>query len=160
MQSDSVYIPESEKEECYFKIDNGEIPYRFMRAKQPSRSLVVFFHGAVDKSKRTAPVFTPCFEEISLYAHQISISDPTILCKEEITLAWYAGHDSFHTQTHLPKFIEKVKEHLLIEKIIFVGTSGGGFAALFNSWHFEKSFVIVQNPQTKISSYYKRHIET
>ena len=52
------------------------VPVHFRRGT--SDQLVAIFHGAIVFARRSVPVFTPFIDAI-YDAHQISISDPTML---------------------------------------------------------------------------------
>lgn len=132
----------------------GEVlPIRFRRAGD-AKVLIVYFHGAVNKNKRQVPVFTGLSTLFDKSAHQISISDPSMFKPFPITMSWYAGHEGFALQALLPEFVSKLATELAVERVIFFGSSGGGFAALYYSWHFQDSVAVVAVPQTDIFKYY------
>src|SRR5699024_565358 len=69
---------------------------------------------------------------------------------------WYAGNQQQpDLQTSLIKIISKLADDLRTERLVFFGGSGGGFAAMFFSYHFPGSLALVFNPQTKIANYSK-----
>lgn len=135
------------------------IPVRFYKAKYPTKTLIVMFHGAVDRQTRTVPSFVGFSPILADGAHLLSISDPSMLVDGDFSLSWYAGDQNFAAQDILRDFFAAVCESFDIERTIYFGTSGGGFAALFYSWHHPGSIVVAGNPQTKISDYYSGHVD-
>ena len=133
------------------------IPVRFKRGNAEAQALIISFHGAVDRATREVPAFIPFMPELSPRTHQLSVSDPTIMLREDIAIAWYAGFEGFDLQTALRAILAEIIVQLAVKRPIFFGTSGGGFAALFQGWHVEGSVMIVGNPQTDILKYYDSH---
>lgn len=133
------------------EVDNGIVPLSFRRGT--TDTLVVSFHGAVNKEKRTPPVFPAHSRFSSPKPHQLSISDPTILLPGDFGVSWYAGHEGFDTQAAILDIVREAARMLKARNLIFLGGSAGGFAALYNSWHFEDSYAVVAGPQTNLDRY-------
>ena len=74
-------------------------------------------------------------------------------------LAWYAGHEGFELQTILPELFQHIIESLGATRVAFVGSSGGGFAALYYSWQIPGSIAVVSNPQTNLNRYNRGLLE-
>lgn len=121
---------------------------------QGARSLVVSFHGAANRDKRPYPQFLNFREGIDSVAHQISITDATLGLDDKLAIGWYAGAPGLLLQKLLPPFFEQLKQGLGIERVVFVGSSGGGFGALYYSWHCSGSVAVVQVPQTNVWKYH------
>jgi len=85
--------------------------------------------------------------------NRIFISDPSLLISPTLNLAWYAGNSKQRLQQILQDIIAKVVSAFGSEKLVFFGTSGGGFASLYYSSQFPGSLAIVANPQTNIARY-------
>lgn len=149
------------EETTFIEVGTNKIPVRFKKGSDKSKALIVTFHGAIDRTTRQVPAFVPWFPDLDTYAHQLSVSDPSLLDHEDITLAWYSGSESFSLQSSLSRFLDDFADTLGVSKLIFFGTSGGGFAALYNNWHSRHDFsiAIAGNPQTNILRYYNRHID-
>lgn len=153
-----VNLIENRKSKRFILSGTREVPIRFKKARnENAKVLAVLFHGAVDKSKRPIPTFQPFFNEISGSAHQISISDPSMLRDGDHTICWYIGDDQFNTQKVVKEIIDGFVSELNIERLIFVGSSGGGFASLYFSWHFPNSIAFTCSPQVDIEEYYFGH---
>jgi pimeloyl-ACP methyl ester carboxylesterase len=138
-------------------IDGGELPVS-VRLRDSS-TLVFSFTGAVDRSQHTLPRFA----STSLYdyvpASIIGLSDPSLDRSVQLTLAWYAGHEGFELQKILPDVLRRMIDSLDATRVAFVGSSGGGFAALYYSWQIPGSVAIVSNPQTNLNRYFRAHRE-
>lgn len=157
----SIAISEASSGNSEWAVTYGldqQLHIRF-RKVEASDCLVVHFHGAVDRTKRTPPVFQPFQASIEKVAHQLSISDPAMLRPGAATLGWYCGHEGADVQEEIRSFVFDVVQVLGIKRLIFIGGSGGGYAALLNSWHFEGSLAIAVSPQTNLKNYYSGHIK-
>lgn len=130
----------------------------WLRQRNRSDTVVVSFHGAVDRATRQPPVFMPSFPLRGNAPSQLAISDPALLEPGEFSLAWYSGQPGLALQQALPAVIGDVMRHLGASRVIFVGSSGGGFASLYYSWHFPDSVALVSVPQTNMRTYHKGHI--
>lgn len=124
-----------------------------------AETLLIGFHGAIDRSSRPVPAFIPFLPGIGDVVHQLSVADPSLRTSPEISMSWYAGDSDFDAQHLLPKLFQDVSRALGVRRTIYFGTSGGGFAALFYSRQHSGSLAIVGNPQTKIGGFYPRHID-
>lgn len=119
-----------------------------------ARSLVVAFHGAANRDKRPYPQFLNFRAGIDSAAHQVSITDATLGLDDELAIGWYSGAPGLLLQELLPPFFDRLKNGLGVERTAFVGSSGGGFGALFYSWHCSGSVAVVQVPQTNVWKYH------
>lgn len=120
---------------------------------------MICFHGAVNRETREIPAFIPFLPNVDQYAHQLLISDPSMMLDGEFSMSWYAGDSAFESQKVLPDFFQAICDFLEIDRTIYLGTSGGGFGALYYAWHHPGSVVIAGNPQTRIQDYYAGHVE-
>lgn len=130
-----------------------------LRRAAAANTLVVGFHGSVDRVNRPVPAFISFIPEAGNYAHQLLISDPSLPLHPELSMAWYAGDAGFPAQSALRTALRSAAEALGVSRVIYFGTSGGGFAALYYSWHDPGSLALVGNPQTSVGAYYSRHIQ-
>lgn len=120
-----------------------------------ARTLTVLFHGAINRTLREYPAFLRPIRGLSESSHQISIADVGLLASDQTTNGWFIGTRSTPLQDLLPPFIENLAAALDVERVVFVGSSGGGFGALYYSWRLPESIAVVQVPQTNIYAYYK-----
>ena len=140
------------------EVEGTKIPLRVRPGAAHARNALFLFHGAVDRATREVPAFAPFLPDLSDQVHQIAISDPSILARDGFGMSWYAGHEGFAGQDILRRLIAEIAEALNARRLLFFGSSGGGFGALYFSWHFPDSFCICACPQTSMHSYYSGHI--
>ena len=155
-------VNEIERIAGHYVIDiNGvDINFNFSPSKDRlSSTLILGFHGSVNRQKRDLPSFMSFLPSVDTDAHQICIADPSLNTDSNLSMSWFAGHDGFLTQDELRGFILNLCGELKVNRTIYFGTSGGGFAALFYSYFHENSLALVGNPQTAINKYFKSHID-
>lgn len=139
--------PGSEVQDC-FSIEGADLHFRFLRGKHEASPLIVRFHGAIAPERRPLPVFQRNLPKFSDIAHQITICDPTLVAKDGFNLGWYAGHEGLDVQGIIRRFLEVLTQALTPSRTIYLGSSGGGFAALYFSYHDADSVAVVMVPQT------------
>jgi hypothetical protein len=138
---------------------NGlRLPIRFRKANQAD-CLIVHFHGAVDREKRNPPIFQPFQNSVNAISHQLSISDPAMLRPGTASLGWYCGQAGSDLQSEIRILIALAARALDAKRLIFFGGSGGGYAALMYSWHFEGSIAVAVSPQTRLANHYPNNIK-
>lgn len=142
----------------FYCTDAGHDIPMWLARKTGSKVLYISFHGAIDRTKRALPVFSPARPITGNDANQLIIADPTMHVPGAFTLSWYAGSEGFNLQETLLDLIRRTVSHLNIEHIVFMGGSGGGFASLYYSWHFPDSTCIAVSAQTNIEKYYAGHV--
>lgn len=141
-----------------FEQDGYPVHVKFMRSPVKTNRLIVAFHGAVARNTdRSVFDRTRNVKSVSRFAHQISIFDPTIVRNEKLSMGWYLGDQVYPAQSVLQKFIARIIETLQAERVIFMGSSGGGFAALYFGFHHPGSIVIPIVSQARIPHYYSGH---
>ncbi len=134
------------------------VPVRFRHVRN-GRSLVISFHGAVDRATRSVPVFPAFMRDLGGEVSQLSVSDPSMLKEGAFGLSWYAGHQGFPSQVILSLLFERIVEAFEFSRVVFLGSSGGGFASLFYSSLIPGSIAIAVAPQTSMHAYYAGHIK-
>jgi hypothetical protein len=141
------------------EIHGVDVHLNFQPAASTSAdTLIIGFHGSVDRSNRSVPAFIPFLPGVGGDVHQLTIADPSLRTTPEIAMAWFAGDSEFEAQKLLPDFFHSISQVLDVRRTIYFGTSGGGFAALFYSRQHSGSLALVGNPQTNISGFYPRHV--
>lgn len=154
------FIDIPERLESHFVDIGGAEPVATRAWPAPgAKALVVLFHGAVNRKTHEYPKYLGYRRGVHPHAHQIAFSDPSLLLSDKLSMGWFAGSSGTPLQSLLPPFITGLVESLGVEKLIFVGGSGGGFAALFYSWAFPGSTAVVMVPQTNINGYHRSHRE-
>lgn len=125
-----------------------DVPIHFKRGSIDS--LIVLFHGGMDRSKRDFPFFQPF---LPFRAHQLSVSDPTLFEDTSLPSGWYLGAEGKNLPEALAELFRQLAEKLGAKRRIYVGGSAGGFAALLYSHYDSGSLAIPSNPQTNLETY-------
>lgn len=139
--------------------DGCEIITQFMPCSTDCDTLIVRFHGAIQREKRALPAFQANLKQMQGYAHQLTLCDPTMMTRDGFSLGWYAGHEALDVQGILKRFFSQVREVLGIRRMIYLGSSGGGFAALHYSFFDPGSVAVVMGPQTSMKAHIPAALE-
>lgn len=119
--------------------------------------LFVMTSAAVDRNKITLPNFNrwTWAGAGKFPGHVLCIADPTLELNKDMKLGWYLGTDRHEVTDDLCRFIRRFALILGIpdDKIVFWGSSGGGFAALALASRIEGSVAVAINAQTDALSY-------
>lgn len=130
---------------------------------QSSRSseLFVALHGANRREKNIYPRFERVASLRKSAPALIAFADPSLRLddKREMLLSWYLGGPDWDPLHDMSKVIRKVMGKSGAKRVIFVGGSGGGFAALRASAMFPGSMAFVQAPQTVLARYIPHVVE-
>lgn len=118
-----------------------------------SDTLVVSFHGAVDRNSTRLPRFERLKSLKERDHSSMFIADPTLYLDKGLSLSWYAGWQQVDVQRLIAKWIVNVVEQLNIRNLILSGSSGGGFTALQVASFIPNSVALAFNAQTDISAY-------
>ena len=149
----SVLGPKTKAVNRTFNFEGAEIITQFMQCSTESDTLIVRFHGAIQRENRPLPAFQANLKQMQGYAHQITVCDPTMMTREGFSLGWYSGHEALDVQNILRRFFAQVREFLGIRRMIYLGSSGGGFAALHYSYFDSDSAAVVMGPQTSMRAH-------
>lgn len=117
-------------------------------------TLVVALHGALHRGKYRLPRFEWLTSLLNYDVNSLYFGDPTLGLDEKIQLTWYTGWRGADVQAHIANWIIKVARQLYAEKVIILGSSGGGFAALQISALVPDSVCLPFNPSTHIHQYW------
>lgn len=118
--------------------------------------IMLSFNGAVARNNNFAPffAFSGISEKIKLPL--IAFSDPTLSMSKGIGLSWYAGNEHY---PNLPEVLAGICDRIIEvtgKKLLLVGGSGGGFAALNIQTLMKlklQTKLVVWNPQTDLIAY-------
>lgn len=122
--------------------------------KRDSDTLIVQFHGAVNREKVMLPRFERLATLSSRNVNAMFFADPGLWVDPDITITWYTGWNGVKPQEQMASMIIQAAEQLGVEKVIIVGDSGGGFAALQVSALVSGSICVTFNPTTTIYKYF------
>lgn len=124
-------------------------------------NLIVFFPGAMVRGKR----HVPCFHRWTWATHLhntdvLCVSDPTLRLDNEILGAWFQGYKEDWVLLRILQHIRYLKNKFKYQRVIFCGSSMGGFVALqagilapSTSEDAEKYLVFAENPQVCLPRY-------
>ncbi|MCL1126845.1 hypothetical protein [Shewanella surugensis] len=136
------------------KTSFGDMPIKM--SLKGSTELVVLLSGAIQRKKKSPPVYQRETWLTALPFSAIAIADETLLLNNSIELGWYLGDAGGDILKKLILSLYYFFNHhnFSFNNIIFYGSSGGGFAAALLATYFRGSRVIMINPQTDISKYH------
>lgn len=116
-------------------------------------TLVVSFHGALNRSKYNLPRFERLKPLRRRNVNSLYFSDPTLWMDDKLQLGWYTGWKGEDIQQQIAQWIIRAAMATNSKKIIVTGSSGGGFAALQVSALIPNSVCLPFNPSTTIHGY-------
>lgn len=115
--------------------------------------LVVALHGATNRQSKELPRFEWMRTLRETEFSSLYFSDPCLELDETLSLAWYTGWKDFDLYPVLADWALRSAEAIGATKILFVGSSGGGLAALQISTYVPGSMALPFSCQTSISAY-------
>lgn len=118
-----------------------------------SDTLVVYLHGMVDRSKHRIPRFERAADLSGLPYHLLFLADPTLDLSPTLRSGWYIGTRDWDATQALGGFVRNTAQKLGATRILFVGSSGGGFAALAMTTYLPGSMALAFSPQTKVTRF-------
>lgn len=141
----------------YYEISHRgvDVPIRYQKGS--NQTLVVDFHGAINRDRFTIPKFQAFTPGLGA-AHQIRIADPTLTYADDISLGWYLGGHDMPLQSVLTEILAFISSTLSAQRRVYIGGSAGGFAALLFSWQDPGSVCVTVNPQVDLTVYSKNLI--
>lgn len=121
---------------------------------------ILFTAAVAQRGSSQGPFFSGLGIAKSKELPLIAIADPSLDNDPSLNLAWYTGGPNDNVEGNLLKLFEALHRSLHRE-LLFVGGSGGGYAALSFARRFVfKSSVVVWNPQTDIYEYNERFVKS
>lgn len=133
-------------------LSTGE-PFDALLVNKGSDVLVVSLHGALDRAKYTLPRFERMRTVIGYDVSSMYFADPALTREPHIQLAWHTGWDGFDQHQIIADWSVRAAKAIGATRILFMGSSGGGFAALQVSALVPGSVCLPFSPQTSIHRY-------
>lgn len=125
---------------------------------QHGEPLHIVFHGAM-----ITGTWFPRFERVRTMTERgrsfCTLADPTIQLDHGLKLGWYVGHDGADTLEWISSLVDRLRVIAGARQLIFVGSSGGGYAALQASHLFPGSLAFVMDPQTVVTNYHAAQVQ-
>lgn len=129
-------------------------------SKKESKKLVVMFPGAIDRSKINPPTYHRWSWHNEIFSNVLVVNDPTLFLAENLKIGWLLGTKDKDYTVLFCEFLNKCLNIIFpnVNELFFYGSSAGGFIAMQVASRYEGCKVLVNNCQTDISKYYKRHV--
>jgi hypothetical protein len=121
-----------------------------------SGRLFVLLSGGVDRAQGAElPRFQRWKWARSFPGHVLLVSDPTLYLADEIGLGWYVGPAASNWHRTLARLVSRVAAELGVgpDRIVYYGSSSGGFAAIATACWSRAAGAIAINPQTDVLRY-------
>lgn len=126
---------------------------RCLYAPRTSDTLVVSFHGSLQRTKYQLPRFEWRKTLQRLDAGALMFADTTLELNDTMPLSWFVGTEKGNLTADLATFIGEAAAAGGYSKILLAGSSGGGFAAMAVSARLPGSAAVSFSPQTRIGNY-------
>ena len=137
----------------------GDLPVDCMFKRGSKPTLHVCFNSALTPgADYVLPVFTWTKATEPLKGSRLFISDPTMLLSPEIMLGWYLGSRDHPVQELVEAVIVEVMARTGSTRVVFTGSSGGGFPALLYATKFDNSVACVNAPATTLVDHHNRSV--
>lgn len=144
-----------------FQIIYNELNYFFKSFLKEGNDKILFLsNGAVDRTKKTPPVFMRSTWADDINANCICIDDRTIH-DTDLRIGWGVGVQDRHYLKDYSEITKKITTILKIknDKVYYFGSSAGGFMSMILATMHVESTAIVNNPQTAVLEFNKTHVD-
>ncbi|MGL5128236.1 MAG: hypothetical protein ACRC7D_08780 [Aeromonas popoffii] len=123
--------------------------------------IVVFFNGATTGALTGRSNFMRWSWGYKAGISFISFDDPVVSCTKLTNLGWYIGTKDIDVQEVINEILQHIIEsnNIASNRVVFYGSSGGGFAAIMAAIRLRGSVAVAINPQTNILKYHKKSHE-
>jgi hypothetical protein len=138
----------------------GPLDIVALYAPRVSKTLIVTFHGSLQRSKYQLPRFEWRKSLASIDAAQLFIADSSLNLSSSIPLAWYVGNEAQDLTSDVAELIKEIAAAAGYERILLTGSSGGGFASLAVSRQISGSLAVCFSPQTRVGDYERSAVGT
>lgn len=115
--------------------------------------LLVSMHGAIQRATIRLPRFERLRSFLRTEYSSIYFGDPALYLRENLSLSWFTGWRETNIPHLIADWVQKAAYASGASKVVFMGSSGGGFASAQVSSYVPGSVAVVFNPQTAISAY-------
>lgn len=131
-----------------------QLPLEVLIDPEPGKdTLVVSFHGAIDRVRYEIPRFERMKSFAELDAHRMFVADPTLNKDQNVRIGWYLGGPDDDATERYSDLIQRVADSLGVRRVILTGASAGGFAALALTPRIPNSLAVVFSPQTNVGRF-------
>ena len=126
--------------------------FDFLYKNLCKENLVVLFHGAVGNKSTRRFTFRGYNYDYD-NADVLSIADYLIKINDDLLLSWYLSTDKHNCLEIYTQIINQVLKQNKYNKVIFTGTSGGGYPSLIFGSLF-KGYSLISNSQIYLDNYF------
>lgn len=149
----------SSERPCIVSFLEKKLKFDYFFFPKNSDTLLVLFPSALPKNKRNLPAFHRwSWCENFTRMDCISVSDPTLFLDDKILGGWMQGLTDVWALEETLKHIKLMIKARGYKKIIFTGSSLGGFCAIQAGCIFDKGeeqvFFYAENPQISLYRYW------
>ncbi len=139
----------------------GRLIYHCRLRITPRAEFLCVQLNAAKKPSAELPIFSRWNYGEVLGAHVLSICDPTFFLNSAILVGWYLGNREENATAGLPAIAAQCAARLDIppDRIVFYGSSGGGFSAIQAAAASPNGRAISINPQIGLQHYGRRATE-
>lgn len=142
--------------------DRGHI-IDFHYSNEGSNNLSVFFHGAVPAARLPElkmPIFSGKNIPLGVKTDRMMMSDATMAVHRKLRLGWFSGTTEFDLAARVDEILAKVTALKNFKRLLLIGGSQGGFAALRASHRLPGSIAMIWNPQIRVEHFFwKSHLQ-
>lgn len=131
----------------------GPLDIVALYAPRASKTLIVTFHGSLQRSKYQLPRFEWRRTLENLDAGVLLIADTTLELGDNIPLGWYIGVKQQDLADDIAAVVRQVASDGGYEHIVLTGSSGGGYASMAVSYRIPGSLAVSFSPQTRVGDY-------
>lgn len=123
-----------------------------------SDALLVRFHGAINRTRTELPVFQGLTSDTARPYAFLNLQDPTLDLDRSMNLSWFLGTTEVDVHAVAADLVRAVATGLGKRRVVLLGSSGGGYAALQVGTRLPGSVVVAFNPQIVLRSYHRRAV--
>lgn len=143
----NIYNPE----ENIYKYKNI---YFLSKLKNNSKNLIVFFHGALPRTEKSRIIFRGYNYNIQS-CDILCVSDGLIHIYPNLRIGWYLSTVKYPFENVYKEIFEHYINSKKYQRVIFTGTSGGGYPSIYWASYFGK-IALISNAQFYIENFIKK----
>jgi hypothetical protein len=132
----------------------------YVHPKMHTKKIYVFSPGFMDRRSFRLPFFQRLrwFEHIE--ATGIILSDPTLALSETLGVTWFQGTAQSYFLQEVVPVLKRLFDLFEVprNRVIFFGSSAGGFSSLMFAGHLPGTCAVVNNPQTNILHFQQKQV--
>lgn len=155
-ESFDEFVQNFKFQDCLLSVVVDGLCFDFLIKPGELKNAFVLFNSAVpEKDFVKTPIFTARKILSDLKSSKIYVSDPFINITDGFRCFWYLSSKKVDVQNIIKNILSHLFYLMEAERIVFWGSSGGGYPALFYSYQFENSVALVNAPTTTIKKHHE-----